>query len=300
MSIKSIRNCENLKNKTVLVRCDFDVPLKNSKVQDGTRLKACIPTIKFLLKNKVAKIILIGHLGRPEGIDKKLSLKPIAKHLEKLLKYKINFISNSKIETLDSKIIMLENLRFSPLEQKNNKAFAKSLAKLADIYVNEAFAVSHRSASSISAIQDYLPSCAGLNLANEIQNLNSVLQKPKKPLVVIIGGAKIETKLPVIKQFLKTADYILIGGGVANTFLKVKGIDVKKSLVDEKYFGEAEKILKKIEIRNQKLGNVKLILPIDVVWSDDKVRSLSAGAYNGSLRSAGGKTPKILDIGPEK
>ena len=206
MKIKSISSAKNLQDKIVLVRCDFDVPIKNSKIQDDIRLQACISTIQFLLKNKVKQIILIGHLGRPKKFNKKLSLKPVAQHLEKLLNSKIDFIQNSNhsIDELTAKIIMLENLRFSKLEQKNNKTFAKNLAKLADIYVNEAFAVSHRSASSISAIQNYLPSYSGLNLENEIQNLNSILQKPKKPFVAIIGGAKIETKLPVIKKLIKT------------------------------------------------------------------------------------------------
>ncbi|MDD5289744.1 MAG: phosphoglycerate kinase [Patescibacteria group bacterium] len=321
--IKSIKAIKNLKNKTVLVRCDFDVPLKqqttNNKQQttkkssvvscklsvaDDSRLRAATPTIKYLL-SKGARVVLMGHLGRPGGVVKKeLSLLPVKNRLGKLLGEKISFISDEipSLATLardDGRLIMLENLRFNPGEEKNDPKFAKKLAKLGDIYVNEAFAVSHRSAASVDAIKKFLPSYAGLNLEQEILHLSAVLNKPQKPMVAIIGGAKIETKLPMIKQFLKSADYILIGGGVANDFLKARGYEIYGSLVDDDYINEAGKILKKSEIGNQKSGEAKLILPIDVVWSDNKIRSLSAGASKGTPGSAGGKTPKILDIGPK-
>jgi len=321
IKIKSLKQAKNLKDKTVLVRCDFDVPIKKEirdmryelSITDDSRLKACLPTIKFLL-NKKCKIILCGHLGRPNGkVVPSLSLEPVAKHLEKILsslchphtfschpresgdpvdnKIIIKFISNingiprrSAPRNDNPSIIFLENLRFNPDEEKNDKTFAKKLASLADIYVNEAFAVSHRSAASVDAIKKYLPSYAGLNLEKEIKNLSIVLDQSKKPLVIIIGGAKIETKLPVIKKFLKTADYILIGGAVANDFLLAQGMEVGDSLVDKDYIKEAKKILEKLrnkeikKLRNNKSKNYSLhithyplLLPIDFVWHKNKI-----------------------------
>ncbi len=332
MQIKSIKQLKNLKNKAVLVRCDFDIPIKeikkyrNKKIKiiDDTRLKACLPTIEYLLKKKCQRIILMGHLGRPGGkMVKNLSLKPVKNKLKKILRkdlrfkiydLKFNFIKkipDSRFQIPDSQIAMLENLRFYPEEQKNDKNFAKKLSSLADIYVNEAFAVSHRSAASVDAIQNYLPNYAGLHLEQEIKNLSYVLQKPKRPLVVIIGGAKIETKLPVIKNFIKTADYILIGGAVANMFFKVMGYEVGKSLVDDKYLVEARRILKKSETspdiksgsplrsKNSKLEKDKnysllithysLLLPVDAMTSKGKIKSMDEIKKN----------EYILDIGPQ-
>ena len=332
MQIKSIKQLKNLKNKAVLVRCDFDIPIKeikkyrNKKIKiiDDTRLKACLPTIEYLLKKKCQRIILMGHLGRPGGkMVKNLSLKPVKNKLKKILRkdlrfkiydLKFNFIKkipDSRFQIPDSQIAMLENLRFYPEEQKNDKNFAKKLSSLADIYVNEAFAVSHRSAASVDAIQNYLPNYAGLHLEQEIKNLSYVLQKPKRPLVVIIGGAKIETKLPVIKNFIKTADYILIGGAVANMFFKVMGYEVGKSLVDDKYLVEARRILKKSETspdiksgsplrsKNSKLEKDKnysllithysLLLPVDAITSKGKIKSVDEIKKN----------EYILDIGPQ-
>ena len=276
MKIKSIKLVKKLENKKVIVRCDFDVPLGELKVKSGklkvlddTRLKACIPTINFLLEKNVEQIILIGHMGRPGGkVVKKLSFRPVVKYLAQELKQEIGFVEidryiskemQDSLEKIDSKIVVLENLRFSDREQKNCKKFAKNLASLGDIYINEAFAVSHRSTSSVDVIQNYLPSYAGLHLEKEIKNLTL---KKVKPLTVIIGGAKIETKLPIIQNFLKKADTILIGGGVANTFLKVQGMDIKKSLVDDNYLKDAKRILKS-------KGNV--YLPGDFVWQKNKI-----------------------------
>ncbi|MBU4360234.1 phosphoglycerate kinase [Candidatus Parcubacteria bacterium] len=288
MKIKSIKNIKNLKNKTILVRCDFDVPIKNNKIIDDARLLKLIPTIKFLLNKKIKQIILIGHLGRPGGkVVKELSLEVVKNKLEKIIKKQIKFISHGIPSPAlreergrdDSKIIMLENLRFNPAEEENNKKFAKKLASFADIYVNECFATSHRAHASFSAIQDLLPSYAGLNLENEIKNLN--LNKIKKPLVLIIGGAKIETKLPVIHNFLNKADYILIGGAVANVFLKARGVDVGKSLVDEKYLLEAKKLLLK--------NKLKIILPIDYKISKNKILDIGPKTiilFSGIIKSA--------------
>ena len=317
MRIKSIKNLKNLKNKTVLVRADFDVPIKQetrnkkqeTKILDDTRLKALLPTIKYLLNKKVKKIILIGHLGRPNGrVVNNLSLEPIKNYLEKLLKkntrYKIQFPNKFQVPNSNYKISILENIRFWPEEEKNNKKFAKNLANLADIYVNECFPTSHRKHASIDAIQNYLPSYAGLNLEQEIKNL--FLDKIKRPLVLIIGGAKIETKLPVINNFINKADYILVGGAVANNFFKAKGFEIGKSLVDKEYIKEAKGILNFQDTRNNFQINSKnqrsnkknyklpityrgLFLPIDVITQDGKIKSLN------EIKS----TDKILDIGPK-
>ncbi|HPA25498.1 MAG TPA: phosphoglycerate kinase [bacterium] len=314
-SIKSAKiQSASWRNKTVLVRCDFDTPIKNGKITDDSRLRAALPTINFLLQKKVKQIILIGHLGRPKGqVVPELSLEPVTKHLEKLLSschpersgaksrdLKINFINQftdylprrkaGRLQITNYKIVLLENLRFNPAEEKNDKTFAKQLANLADIYINEAFAVSHRSAASVDAVKKFLPSYAGLNLEAEIKNLSTVLEKPQKPFVAIIGGAKIETKLPVIQQFLKTADYILIGGAIANDFLLAQGFEVGESLVDKDYIDEAKKILYKSEILNSKsekkfkiqnsklfqnsklkIKNSQLLLPTDYVWHNNKI-----------------------------
>ena len=319
MRIKSIKNLKNLKNKTVLVRADFDVPIKQetrnkkqeTKILDDTRLKALLPTIKFLLNKKVKKIILIGHLGRPNGrVVNNLSLEPIKNYLEKLLKkntrYKIQFPNKFQVPNSNYKIFILENIRFFKEEKKNNKKFAKKLASLADIYINECFSTSHRKHASIDAIQDFLPSYAGLNLEQEIKNLFSAINKPKKPLVLIIGGAKIETKLPIINNLINKADYILVGGAVANNFLKAKGFEVGKSFVDKEYIKEAKGILNFQDTRNNFQINSKiqnsnkknyklpitycgLFLPIDIITQDSKIKSLN------EIKS----TDKILDIGPK-
>jgi len=304
MQVKSIKSIKNLVDKRVMIRCDFDLPLKNGTIQDDSRLKKILPTIKYLLKKK-AKLILVGHAGRPHGrVVKELSLKPVKNKLEKLLNQKIDFIrttppasaSPQAMRAGGKKILMLENIRFFSGEEKNSKTFAKKLASLADIYVNEAFAVSHRSVASVDAIQDYLPSYAGLHLEEEIKNLSAALKNPKHPVILIIGGAKIETKLPVIKKFQKIVDQILVGGVVANTFLKAQGVEVGKSLADD-YLDEAKSMLN-LKIKNQdaklqlkiknynlfsaeggsasggknyKIKNLKIILPIDWRVKNDKI-----------------------------
>ncbi|MFH1456612.1 MAG: phosphoglycerate kinase, partial [Patescibacteria group bacterium] len=294
MMVKSIQSIKDFKNKSILVRCDFDVPIvkiqnTNNKIQkykisDDTRLKANLETIKYLLNKRVKQIILIGHLGRPNGkVVQDLSLLPIKKYLEKILpkapRYKIQFPNKFQIPNSNYRILMLENIRFFKEEESNNKKFAKKLSKLADIYVNECFSTSHRFHASLDAIQNYLPSYAGLNLEKEIKNL--YLDKIKKPLVLIIGGAKIETKLPVINNFINKADNILLGGAVANNFLKALGFEVGKSLVDKKYLKQAQKIIK--------LKNNKLLLPIDTITQDNKIKLLN------KIKS----TDRILDIGPK-
>jgi phosphoglycerate kinase len=235
--MRSIKEIKNLKGKTALVRVDFNVPIRGGKILDDFRIKCALPTIKFLQK-KGAKIILISHLGAESG----KTLKPVMKYLDKL-----------KLKN----VVLMENLRQNPGEEKNSQEFAKRLARLGDIYVNDAFPVCHREHASIVSVPKYLPSYAGFQLESEVKNLK-MAEHPAHPFLFILGGAKFETKIPLITKFLKTADAVFIGGALMNNFFKESGMDVGKSLVDKKNFG-----LKKL-IRNE-----KLFLPIDVVVKDN-------------------------------
>jgi phosphoglycerate kinase len=256
---------KNLKGKTALVRVDFNVPIKNGKVLDDFRIKKALPTIKFLQK-KGAKVVLISHLGE----DGTRNMKPVANCLRKYIK---------------KDITLLENIRKYPGEKKNDLKFAKKLAKLGDFYVNDAFSVSHRQHASIVGIPKYLPSYAGFQLEEEVKNLSKVVKNPKHPFLFILGGAKFSTKMPLIKKYLKLADYVFIGGALANDFLKAKGYEVGKSLVDN------TEGIKNI------LKSCKLILPIDVVVKND---TNSAMAEFVSLRKVNEvkKNEIIIDIGP--
>lgn len=294
MKLNSIEKVKSLKNKKVLLRVDFNVPLDGSKIKDDYRIKAALPTINFLIKSG-AKVILIAHLGDPKGqVVPTLSLKPVAKRLGQLLKKSVRFIPEtfgykvdaeiSKMESGD--VVFLENLRFHEGELKNDLKFAKRLAANADLYVNEAFSVCHRAQASVSAIKKVLPVYYGLQLVEEVKALDKIL-KPVKPLIVIMGGAKISTKAPIIKKLYSLADQILLGGGLANNFFKYLKLEVGKSLVDDeinlelKDFFERGKLVKKI------------VLPIDAVVKDKNGQAKIKSINNIS------KTDAILDIGPE-
>lgn len=243
-SIKSIKSIsKNLKGKTALVRVDFNVPIENGKVLDDFRIKASLPTIKFLLK-KEAKIILITHLGK----DGRVSLEPVIKR----------FFAISKIA--QNKVTFFDNIRKFSGEIKNDLVFAKKLATLGDIYINEAFPESHREVASIVLLPKLLPAYAGFQLEAEIKNLTRAFKKIKHPFLFILSGAKFSTKMPLIKKYLKLADYVFVGGALANNFMKAKGWDVGKSLVDEKEYN-----IKKI------LNNKKLILPSHFIVKDKAI-----------------------------
>lgn len=294
MRIKSIRQVKNLQGKKIFLRADFNVPMKDGKIKDDYRIIAGLPTIRFLLRYK-CKVIIAAHLGRPLR-DKKnkkyYSTKPIAIRLGGLLGKKVKFIDDCvgvKVEKeigkmKDGDILVLENLRLYKEEEKNDKKFAKKLASLADIYVNDAFAVSHRENASVGAIKKYLPAYAGLALEGEIENLSKAL-KPKKPLAVAVGGAKIETKISLLKKMKKKAEWILVGGAMANNFLLARGNEVGRSLVDKDYLKIAKKLYSK-----------KIILPIDVVVSDqaDEKGKVSVKSFDEV-----GKKDFIFDIGPK-
>ena len=279
--MRSIKQIKNLKGKRVLLRVDFNLPIRDGKVEDDFRIKKALPTIEFL-KKKGAKIILITHLGK--GGD---SLDTVAKVLNKFIKVK--FIpeiigEDATLAVGDMKngdIVMLENLRNDEGEKSCNKIFAINLVKLADIYVNESFSVDHRSDASIVLIPKILPAYSGLQLEEEVKNLSKVFSNTKHPFLFILGGAKFSTKMPLIKKYLKLADYVFIGGALADDFLKAKGYEVGESLIDDESYDIA-KILK----------NKKLLLPVDVlVNADGKLVNKNIGEVL--------PDDSIIDIGTE-
>lgn len=275
------------------------MPLKSGRISDDSRIKESIPTIKYLLRNK-ARILIVSHLGRPEGKDKKFSLSPVANRLKKLLRVQVNFLPDildpkvkEKIELQDPKeIFLFENIRFYEGEETNNFNFAQKMSLGADIYVNDAFPVSHRAHASIDAITRYLPSFCGLSFEKEIKELSKIKDNPTHPFVVIIGGAKVSDKIEVILNLAKKADYILIGGASANNLFKVEGYKLGDSIVDEKAFEESLKILKH--------ASSKITLPIDVIVAS----SLNSNKYQivdiPSIPSQICSSPfAIYDIGPK-
>jgi len=250
----------NFINKRVLVRVDFNVPLNNKcNIVDDKRIKAALPTINYLLEHK-AQVILMSHLGRPKGkIVNNLRMDPIAKHLSMLLAEEVFKVDDCiNIDIPNEKLVLLENLRFHKEEEKNDMKFAKRLANDADLYVNDAFGSCHRSHASVDAITNFLPSCAGFLLENEITNLE--LKKPKKPYIGILGGAKISDKIELIRSLLKKLDKLLLGGAMIFTFYKSQGIEIGKSLVEDNKLDLAQELLDSYK--------KKLVLPIDIVIAD--------------------------------
>ncbi len=257
-----------VENKVVLLRVDYNVPINNNKILDNTKIKASLPTIKYLL-SKNCQIIIATHLGKPRGkVVKELKTDSLAKELKKLLKINVTKIDDcigkevkekiNKAKT--TKVFLLENLRFYQAEEKNNPLFAHSLANLVDFYVNDAFAVSHRKHASIEAITHFLPSMAGLLLEKEIFYLNNAL-KPRRPVIWIMGGAKLD-KVQLVNKILRKTDQILIGGALAFSFLKARGIKVGMSKIDNKSVEAARKLLRK---RSAK----KIILPLDFIVTEN-------------------------------
>ncbi len=262
----------SVESKKVLVRVDFNVPLnEKGEITDETRIQAALPTIKYLLDHH-AKVILCSHLGRPKGeVKPEFSLAPVAKRLQVLLDTKVTFakdvIGPSADEAVaniqDGEVVLLENLRFHKEETKNDPEFAKKLASYADIFVNDAFGTAHRAHASTEGVTHYLPSVAGFLIKKELEFMGGALENPQRPFVAILGGAKIADKIPVIENLFNKVDCLIIGGGMANTFLAAQGYHMGKSLVDADSIGLANELLKKA-----KLKGVKILLPIDVVAAD--------------------------------
>ena len=281
--IETLKNI-NVKNKRVLIRVDFNIPLKGK--ERLSKIEATIPTIRYLIKQK-AKIILMSHLGRPGGeVKKNLSLEPIAKELEKLLKKKILFSKNRIKEMKFGDIVMLENIRFNPGEEKNSPKFTKELAALGDVYINEAFASLQGHVSTIG-LPKLLPSAMGFLFEKEINELDRILRKPKRPLVVIIGGVKVKIKIKVIEKFFKKADKVIIGGALPNTIFAAHGMEVGKSIIEKDMFKVAEKI---------DLENPKIQLPVDFVCQNSEVviRGINAVRENDTVWDMGPRTMEVF------
>ena len=267
----------DLEGKRVLLRTDYNVPLDSDGViTDDYRIRQSLPTIKYLL-DKHCSIIICSHLGRPDGvINKALSLKPIADRLAELLGMPVNFITDcigSEVniasgELKPGQILMLENLRFHKQEEANDLSFAKQLASNAKVFVLDGFGVVHRAHASTSGVTKFLPSVAGLLLYDEVDSLTEVMLSPKRPLVAIIGGAKIKDKINILKKFLDIADILVVGGAMANTFIMAKGIDVGGSLVDKNELSLANEIID-LAIQKAKTQKFTFYIPQDGVVSDD-------------------------------
>jgi phosphoglycerate kinase len=295
--MRNVKDEANLNYKKVLLRLDLNVPLDDGKITDTTRIDKILPTVKFLLKNN-SKIIILSHVGRPKGkIVNELSLKPICEDLKKKLKKNIKFITKNLKEidskelfnNKDEKIVMLENLRFNQEEEDNNNEFAKHLASLADIYVNDAFSCSHRAHASIFEITKFLPSYAGLQLNLEIDALTKITSKIKKPVTCIIGGSKISTKINIIKNLIKNFDNIVVVGGMANNILKYKGHNIGKSIQEV----NCDQIIEEI-FSLSKSENCKIIYPEDVTVGKDLNGSPEIKEVNKVSDDE-----LILDIGPK-
>ncbi len=286
----------DVNGKKVIVRVDFNVPIKEGVIKDDTRITAALPTINYLLEQGAA-VILMSHLGRPKTKeDLQFSLRPVAEHLATLIDAPVKFAEDCRGEAAKTaadalqpgEVLVLENTRFYPQESKNDPEMSKDLASLADLYVNDAFGSAHRAHASTAGIADHLPAAAGFLMEKEIKYLGNAIADPVRPFVAILGGAKISDKIGVIENLLKTADNILIGGGMANTFLKAQGYDMADSLVEEEVLDTAKDLL------SRAFG--KILLPVDMVLAnafdaEAELKTLPLGDVPAGWR--------VLDIGPE-
>lgn len=317
---KTVRDID-ISGKRVLVRVDYNVPIEDGKVVSDYRITQSLPTIKYLIENN-CKIILISHLGRPDGKpNAKYSLKPVAERLAKLIGHKVEFVDDcigsqvtKTVESLQQgQILMLENVRFHPEEEANDEGFAKKLASYADIFVQDAFGVVHHGAVSVSEIPKHIPGVAGLLLEKEVDTITSVMENPNRPLAAIIGGAKISDKIKVLDRFIEISDFIAIGGAMANTFLLAMGIETGKSLAEPDDVPIAKSIIEKAKEKSKKQKFV-FYLPQDGVvakskddpdstrivdWDAHVIADIENYPKQPSVSASQvGKDELILDIGP--
>lgn len=292
---KSVKDID-VSGKKVLVRVDFNVPIKEGKIKDDTRITSALPTINYLLENGAA-VILFSHLGRPKDEpDPQFSLAPVAEHLGTLISNPVKFANDcigkvaeeAAADLKPGEVLVLENTRFHKAEKKNDPEMAKKFAKLADIFVNDAFGSAHRAHASTEGVAQYLPAVAGFLMEKEIRYLGQAIADPARPFVAILGGAKISDKIGVIDNLLNKADAVLIGGGMANTFLQAQGYEMADSLVEEEVLETAKELLVK--------GEKKLYLPLDLVIAnafENEAEFKNIGLEN---VPAGWR---VLDIGPK-
>lgn len=271
MVLNTIREAD-LKNKRVLIRVDFNVPLKDGKVTDATRIVAALPTIKYILDQPGASLVVMSHFGRPKGKkNPDFSMIPVGKKFEELLGRKVKVASDvigpevkKEVEALKpGEVLLLENCRFYPDEEENNPSFAKELASFGDIYVNDAFGTAHRAHASTEGVAHYLPAYAGFLIEKEVKFMAPLLENPEKPFVAIIGGSKVSSKISVLESLVKTCNTIVIGGGMAYTFLKVQGHSIGKSLVEDDFLDTAKNFL-----AAAKAKKVNVILPVDHICAE--------------------------------
>ena len=299
MNKLTVRDIE-VDDKRVLVRVDFNVPQdeKTEAITDDSRIRAALPTIKHLI-DRGARVILATHLGRPRGkVDDKLRLTPVAQRLSQLLDKQVGVTSNcigaetqKSIQALRSgDVILLENLRFHSAEERDGPVFARALAGLADVYVNDAFGTSHRSHASIVGVAEHLPAVAGLLLEKELNTLGGILEDPAHPFAALLGGAKVSDKVGMVENILAKVDYLLIGGGMAATFLKARGLEVGQSLIEKDRLETASTLMKKAED-----NGVRLLLPVDVIVADDI--DSQAGVTGVPVEDIGA-AQRVTDIGP--
>ena len=297
---KTIKDIE-VKGKRVLVRCDFNVPLKEGRITDDIRIVSALPTINYLREHG-ARVILMSHLGRPEGEPKKeFTLAPVAERLTELLGEKVIFaasdlVVDEKVKEAanalkDGEVMLLENVRFRKEETKNGADFAKELASLGDIFVNDAFGTAHRAPASTAGIADYLPCVSGFLIEKEVKFLGDALENPARPFVAIMGGAKVGDKIPVIKNLLKKVDSLIIGGGMAYTFFKAQGYEIGTSILDADNIELAKELLAEAE----KTG-VKILLPVDAVCAKEFKNDTEFAVY---AKENMPKDRMGMDIGPE-
>lgn len=297
---KTIRDIE-VKDKKVIARCDFNVPLKDGQITDDTRIKAALPTIQYLIGENAA-VILMSHLGRPGGQpDAQYTLKPVADRLSQLLGTDVIFAASDSVvddevrkkagQLKGGQVMLLENVRFRKEETKNGEEFAKELASLADIFVNDAFGTAHRAHASTAGIASYLPAVSGFLIEKELEFLGNAVENPQRPFVAIMGGAKVSDKISVIRNLLNKVDVLIIGGGMAYTFFKSMGYEIGTSILDADSVDLAKDLIREAEEKK-----VRFLLPVDVVCGKEFKNDTETGVYKAE------EIPSDmmgLDIGPE-
>lgn len=287
--------------KTAVMRCDFNVPLDGDRITDDIRIQAALPTIRYLIENGAA-IVLMSHLGRPKGEPKpEFSLAPVANRLSELLGREVKFVASDAVVDDEVRaaakalkagdVMLIENVRYRKEEEKNDPGFAKDLSELGDVFVQEAFGTSHRAHASTTGIADYIPAVSGFLIEKELKFLGEAVNNPQRPFAAIMGGAKVKDKIPVITNLLDKVDILIIGGGMAYTFFKAQGYSIGKSLLDEEGLELAADILKKAEDKG-----VRFMLPVDVVAADEFANDSPHDVYPADSIP---DDRMGLDIGPE-